>query len=253
MQEPISVYWRPHCSSCQKVKEFLNARGIAFESVNVEAAPAVLEKLRMLGIRGVPVVVRGDRFVYAQSLDDVAKFVGTAPLERTQLTTGQLVQRMDSILAAAAVLVRRIPIDSFDQHLPERRRSYRDLSHHVFRIAEAFIECIGGQELSSERTGLMHAHLAQAEPAAIADYGDDVRNQVVRWWREADPTSLPRSLPTFYGEKPFVEVLERTVWHSGHHARQLRELLIRAGIEAREDFPDALLAGLPVPTEALDG
>ena len=63
MQEPISVYWRPHCSSCQKVKEFLGSRGVAFESVNVEATPAAFEKLRLLGVRGVPVVVRGDAFV----------------------------------------------------------------------------------------------------------------------------------------------------------------------------------------------
>lgn len=252
MQEPISVYWRPQCSSCQKVKEFLGSRGVAFESVNVEASPAVLERLRALGIRGVPVVVRGDAFVYAQSLDDVAKFVGTAPPENKRLNPQQLVQRMDDILAAAVILVRRTPAASFDEYLPQRRRTYRNLSHHIFRIAEVFIECLGGQELSPERTASIDATLAQAAPSAIAQYGEAVRNEFARWWRQALPMSLPPTLPTYYGERPCAEVLERTVWHSGHHARQLRELLVRLGIDARQDFPDALLADLPVPDEALD-
>lgn len=245
MREPISVYWRPHCSSCQKVKEFLGSRGVAFESVNVEASPAVMEKLRALGIRGVPVVVRGTTFVYAQSLYDVAKFVGTAPPEGARLSAEQLVQRMDGILAAAAILMRRIPAASFDQYLPERRRTYRELSHHIFRIAEIFLECARGRELSPERLAAqMDPGLAEGPPSAIAEYGEAVRNEFARWWREVSLMPLPRSLPTYYGEKPFAEVLERSVWHSGHHARQLRELLIRLGIDARQDFPDALLADL---------
>lgn len=144
MEEMICVSWRPHCSSCQKVKEFLKSRGVAFASINVEASPAALKKLRALGARGVPVVVRGDAFVYAQSVDDVARFVGAAPPEAARLSVDQLVRRMDAILAGAAMLVRRIPIAMLDQHLPERLRTYRDLSHHIFRIAEVFIECAPG-------------------------------------------------------------------------------------------------------------
>jgi glutaredoxin/uncharacterized damage-inducible protein DinB len=253
MQEPISVYWRPHCSSCQKVKEFLSSRGVAFESVNVEASPAALEKLRALGVRGVPVVMRGVAFVYAQLLPDVAAFVGIAPPDAVGLSTEQLVQRMDAILAAAATLVRRVPAASFDQQMPERRRTYRELSHHIFRVAEVFIECTRGQELSPERIAAdMPTGFAEAAPSAIAEYGEGVRREFARWWREAAPMPA-HSLRTFYGEKPLSEVLERTVWHSGHHARQLRELLMRLGVEARQDFPDALLAGLPVPGDALDG
>jgi glutaredoxin len=40
MNPELKVYWRPGCSSCVKVKEYLAREGVAFESIDVSARPA---------------------------------------------------------------------------------------------------------------------------------------------------------------------------------------------------------------------
>ncbi|MBM3513275.1 MAG: glutaredoxin, partial [Alphaproteobacteria bacterium] len=35
----IAVYWQPGCTSCLRVRQFLNDHGVAFDSFNVLADP----------------------------------------------------------------------------------------------------------------------------------------------------------------------------------------------------------------------
>lgn len=72
----LKVYWRPGCSSCVRVKEFLSGLGLDYKSINVSAAPEAMEELRRLGVRTIPVVVRGSDYVFAQELADVSRFIG---------------------------------------------------------------------------------------------------------------------------------------------------------------------------------
>ena len=76
MAEGFKVYWQPGCSSCLRAKEFLAAHGVAYESIDVRARPDARDALARLGARSVPVVARGRRFVFAQDLDELARFVG---------------------------------------------------------------------------------------------------------------------------------------------------------------------------------
>ena len=71
----ITVYWQPGCTSCLRTKEFLTAHGIAFRSVNVRTEAGALEELDRLGVRTVPVVSRGNDYVLAQDIDELARFV----------------------------------------------------------------------------------------------------------------------------------------------------------------------------------
>lgn len=71
----ISVFWQPGCSSCVRVKEFLTRLEIPFKSVNVLSDTQGRDELRRLGARSIPIVSKGDEFVYAQSIEDVARFV----------------------------------------------------------------------------------------------------------------------------------------------------------------------------------
>jgi len=71
--QALRVYWRPGCSSCVKVKEFLAQLGVEYESINVSATPAAMDELKELGVRTVPVVARGREYVFAQALSRTAQ------------------------------------------------------------------------------------------------------------------------------------------------------------------------------------
>ncbi|HVI22141.1 MAG TPA: glutaredoxin family protein, partial [Myxococcales bacterium] len=108
MNEGLKVYWRPGCSSCVKVKEFLTKLGVEFESVNVSARPEAMEELRALGVRTVPVVSRGREFVFAQELADVSAFVGRA-VTFQRLSPEALMRKWRTVLSAAQRHAMQIP------------------------------------------------------------------------------------------------------------------------------------------------
>ena len=95
---PLKVYWRPGCSSCVKVKEFLTKLGVDYESINVSARPEAMDELRELGVRTVPVVSRGRDYVFAQELDDVSRFIGRS-VKFERLPAPVLVQKWLAIHA----------------------------------------------------------------------------------------------------------------------------------------------------------
>ncbi|TMH45927.1 MAG: glutaredoxin family protein, partial [Betaproteobacteria bacterium] len=104
----LRVYWRPGCSSCVKVKEFLTNLGVDYESINVSARPEAMEELRALGVRTVPVVARGSDYVFAQELADVSAFVGRR-VDFQRLAPAALYDKWQQVLSAAQRHVMQIP------------------------------------------------------------------------------------------------------------------------------------------------
>ena len=99
--EPLKAYWQPGCSSCLRMKEFLQRHGVVFESINVLADKDALADLARLGIRSVPIIRRGDDWANGQVLRDVARIAGIRWSGSTMLPPEALKARLDRFLAAA--------------------------------------------------------------------------------------------------------------------------------------------------------
>jgi glutaredoxin len=149
--ERVKVFWQPGCTSCLRTKEFLTRQGVDYESINVHGNSAAMEELRKLGARSVPIISRGEHFVYAQTLTDVVKFLDLQIKLREPLSPGELLQKLDLVLTAAARYVRQIPDDRLALPFRNRNRPIRVLGCHVFRIPEAFLEVVPTGPLSYER------------------------------------------------------------------------------------------------------
>ena len=251
MTEPIKVYWQPGCTSCLRTKEFLAARGVGFVSVNVAADAGARDELARLGAKSVPVVARGERFVFAQLLDTVAGFLGLDAAGGPELAPAALVERLALILETARRLASQIPEARRDDGLPGRDRTFRELAYHVFQIPEVFLACQAGAELTYEALSeLPPAHLVSL--AAIADYGAELAARVAAWWDSEPDRAGARTLATYFGSQSLHVVLERTVWHSAQHTRQLAMVLESLGIAADRPLAPEALAGLPLPQDVWD-
>ena len=249
MADGLRVYWQPGCSSCLRAKEFLASRGIAYESINVRRQPEAMEELASLGAQSVPVVARGRRFVFAQDLGDLARFVGVA-FDRAPLPPADLVQKLDLILAATQRYLGQFSSADLACGLPGRERTIRDLAYHIFVIPAAFLDAVHGARLTFdyfERTPGPDMRSA----ARVSAYGQSVRDSLAAWWRTADAGRLG-TLDTYYGIHDTERVLERTAWHAAQHARQLMALLEQRGISPDGALGDAELGGLPLPEEVYD-
>ena len=249
MADDFRVYWQPGCSSCLRAKEFLAKRGIAYESINVRARPEAMEELAGLGARSVPVVVQGRRFVFAQDLGDLARFIGVE-FDGAQLAPAELVERIDLILAATQRYLVQFPAADLEEGLPGRERNILDLGYHVFVIPAAFLDAVDGARLTFdyfERTPGPDMRSA----AQVAAYGQTVRDALASWWHGADAGRLG-TLDTYYGIHPAERVLERTAWHAAQHARQLMALLEKRGIAPDGPLSEVELDGLPLPEGVYD-
>jgi glutaredoxin len=247
MAQALKVYWRPGCSSCVRVKEFLSGLGVGYESVNVSARPEAMEELRALGVRTVPVVARGSEYVFAQELADVSRFIGKE-VEFARLPAPALVAKWLDILEAAQRHVVQLPAERLHERATEGRdRSIRDLAYHVYQVADAFLQAVedGVEDLASVYNAAPPARVQTTQH--IRDYGAAVTARVRRWWANVGDKSCSGELKTYYGVQPLHHVLERTVWHCAQHARQVLAVLERFGIAADRPLTAGDYAGLPMP------
>lgn len=248
----IKVFWQPGCSSCLRTKEFLTKQGIEFESINVHNNPAGMAELAKLGARSVPVVALGGRYTLCQSFNDVVKFLDLKTKLMDPLPPAQLVARLDRVLAAAARYTRQFTEPQLREVFRNRNRTPGGTAFHIFRVAEMGLQAAQGIELKFE--GFNDVPPTEWTGADIAGWGLQVRERVLAWWKEQeakDPT-LDFTVPTYYGQRPMHDVLERTAWHAAQHTRQVMLMLETYGTAPDGPLTAGDLAGLPVPDEVWD-
>lgn len=240
----VAVYWQPGCTSCLRVRQFLDDHGIGFDSHNVLADPAARATLDRMGIRSVPVVTKGEDFVFAQELDDVARFLNL-PLRGARLPVPDLVQRIEGLLSAATVMASRLPPAHRDTRIDGRDRTYADIAFHIGQICEAFLDAARGGELSYQYFE------RRAGAVSIVDSLGAVATSFSEWYASTRDR-LPETLTTYYGRKPLQQVLERTAWHMAQHCRQLQHILTGLRVAGGPWLSNAVLDGLPLPRDVWD-
>ena len=245
--EALRVYWRPGCSSCVKVKEFLAQLGVEYESIDVAARPEAMAELVELGVRSVPVVARGGEFTFAQALEDVSRFIGRqVKIER--LPPEVLMDKWLTVLAAAQRHVMQLPAAALEERATEgRERSVRELACHVYQVGEAFLKVVhdGLEDWTTVANAPPPAHIRNVEQ--IRAYGADVAERLAVWWDALPDQSCRQMLKMYYGTHPLHQFLERSTWHSAQHARQIIAVLERLGIAPDVPLTAADYAGLPMP------
>ncbi len=195
---------------------------------------------------------RGDEYVFAQNLGHVVKFLGLNEATGPVLSPDQLIGRLDLFLDAAIRMIPQMPDESLATEVPNRPRSYRVLGHHIFRIAETFIEVANGATLEYGRLTSTPPDVMRTT-ADIVAYGADVRQRLAEWWAAKADRSGRETVQTYYGPQMLHEYLERSTWHVGQHVRQWVMLLGMAGIEPDRPPGAPDFAGLPMPSQVWDG
>jgi glutaredoxin len=246
----IKVFWQPGCSSCLRTKEFLANQGIEFESIDVHNDPAGMEELLALGARSVPIVAQGGRFTYCQSFKDVVKFLDLKTKLMDPLPPQELVARIDIVVLAAARFIRQFREEQLRENFRDRKRTPAGLAFHVFRVAEMGIQA--AKLIPLEFEGFNDLPPDNWSADNIADWGLNIRQQVLEWWVTEKNRTLDYLVPTYYGQRTMHDVLERTAWHAAQHTRQLMLMLETYGIEPNQPLTAMDLSGLPLPDEVWD-
>ena len=80
MSIPVKIYSTPACGHCKQAKEFLEEKGIAFESVDVSQDKEALAEMKRIsgGARSVPVISIGDQVIVGFEPDQMQKALDQA-------------------------------------------------------------------------------------------------------------------------------------------------------------------------------
>ena len=211
-----------------------------------------MAELQELGARSVPVVARDGRFVFAQVIKEVVDFLDLPDDTAPELSPAALAAKLDEILETAVRLTRQMPDKRLDDLLPNRPRSWRVLMHHVFQIAVAFLDM--------EEHGRTLTYESMIEPppdgmrtsAAVANHGEAVRVRFEGWWSRTAGEDFAGRVPTYFGGTTRHEMLERTVWHTAQHVRQVASLLEQANVAPDRPLTSDDLRGLPLTDKVWD-
>jgi hypothetical protein len=209
-------------------------------------------ELQRLGARSIPVLSRGDKFVFAQNIAQVVEFLRLDEKAGPVLSPAQLVERMQRYIDAALRIIPQMPDSELTTLTPNRPRTYARLAHHMFRIPDAFVEVAGGTFFAHGLPGEVTRPEEMASTAALADYGRRVRTRVAQWWENEADKSAQATVETYYGPQKLHEVMERATWHIGQHTRQWVMLLGMHGIAADGPLAEADFADLPMPKQVWD-
>ncbi len=245
--QALRVYWRPGCSSCVRIKEFLTGLGVKYESINVSAVPEAMDELREMGVRTVPVVARGREYVFAQELADVSEFIGRK-VDFRRLPAPALMGKWLHVLAAAQRHVLQLPAARLGERAtPGRDRSIRDLAYHIYQVPDSFLQAV--ENGVKDLTSVYNAPPPKSVQSVghIRDYGSSIEKKLRNWWEAVPDKACKGTLDVYYGTQPLHHVLERCTWHSAQHARQIIAVLEQSGIRVDGPLGEKDYAGLPMP------
>jgi hypothetical protein len=253
---PLKVFALPGCSACLRTKEFLRKHGVPFIAVDPQQDREAFEQLAAIGVKRIPIAARGKHWADGQVLKDLAWIAGIELDAPKQLPPEELARRGRRVMTVARALAARIPAHELDVQLPERPRSYKQLAVHIFQIYEMFLE------LAEEGKRFEYIDYFRDVPpdihttADIVHFGGRMLARFEAWWGRAGvATDFKAKADVYYGDQTLQTVhdfMERTVWHSTHHTRQLQAVIAKLGLPLDERLTQADLAGLPLPEETYD-
>ena len=163
-----------------------------------------------------------------------------------ELSPEELTLRFEDILETAIRLVRQMPDDQLENELPNRPRSWRVVIHHVFQIPNTFMDMEeSGNELSYESL-TVPPPLELENISDLVAFGLEVKVRFAEWWEVSKKKNFSNEVPTYFGGTTRHEMLERTVWHTAQHVRQIASLLEQAGVVSDRPLNPYQLRGLPL-------
>lgn len=242
----IKVYGQPGCSSCLRLKEFVEQSGRPFEYVNVPDDAEIRQVFKAKGIHP-PAVSVGDDYIAGHNLDEVAAFLNVPYEVNEILPPDELKRRFNLINDSLVGSLRQMQAtpSTWTFCLPNRSRDMLNCGAHASRVART----VPGVYYTDVHDLKLYEEGGNPETADdVVGYAIETRRRIDQWWEDDGQfDSFERVVKTYSGHHTLLEVWEREVWHTAQHTRQIQYALELQGIEPEGALTADVLEGLPIP------
>jgi glutaredoxin len=280
LRPEVVFYWTPGCANCTRLKGYLTARGVSYRAVNVHADPAAVEAMAGAGLRALPALRVGDRWIAGEEAEVDAALGLTVTSQPPPVPPRALVERCARMLDLASDLAGQLPAANFDDPTPTMagfvaasrflsngapfvpHGTSKALIHHIAQHGEKtwrlLLASDGLHELGFAIDGSGDYNVfGEPEPdtpmyrvaAKMRLTASDLRAWL-RSDREGD--GLSRVLQTHRGPRTMLQYLKIQTIGLLQHTRQFVDLLEGLGIQPRGGVLDQDLEGLNMPAGLWD-
>jgi hypothetical protein len=263
---PLELYWKPGCTSCQRMKEFVAKTGHPYVAYNIDVEPERGFGLDGPGLRDprvpdphdptrgmlmLPLAARGGRIVSGLDLAAISELIGFDYQPHTPLPPAELLRRYRIVVEALCRYMAQMTDEGLAYELPGRRRP---LLHFATQSASVGRSFLAAYDDHVHDKAYYRPHPAQIQTSAdVIARAHETLRLVDEWWeRDGFDDPLDAVIETYWGHRTLHEVWEREVWHTAQHVRQVAYVLEQLGIEPDGPLTPEDLAGLPIPEGIYD-
>jgi hypothetical protein len=231
------------------MKEFVEKTGLPYTAINVDEDAAGAAKLKDKGMR-VPAMCIGDECVNGVHLETVAKVLGVPYEPPVMLEPAALVEKYRVVTDALCRYIAQVTPEAASFKLPKRDRDLIQVAGHAGMVMRYFL---GKYEDEAYDRFFDDLEPGLRDPAELIEYVRETRARFETWWEQDgsfDP--LDTVITVYWGPRTLHEALEREVWHTAQHTRQVMLMLESVGITPDTPLTADDLAGLPLPDRVFD-
>jgi uncharacterized damage-inducible protein DinB len=191
----------------------------------------------------------GSRAIVGFNVRELAEAFGLAPPGGERASAPDLLAKYRRVFAGAQRAVLQIPDERLDWVSPERARTLRQLTWHLFERPDLCLQAFRTGRYTNEMVRQYEQlALAYRTSRAIAAYGDEVLVRLTQVLT-GTPQALAHEVDTYFGPATVGHLLELALGHAVHHLRQLYHYFTLLEIAPDRPLGDADFAGIAVPTE----
>ncbi len=244
LTEVVRAYWMPGCSSCLRMKEFIAGSGRDWVAINADEDEQAQAELTAQGMV-LPAARVGDEWANGVDLAAVAKLIDVPYEPPVIMPAQELADRYNLNLDVARSIIGQMSDELLAATLPNRKRPMLDVGSQVASVMRSFLAAYADDKHDASYYRKPEWVLTWAD---VISRLDETRQLFNTWWEEDgidDP--LDRVTESYWGFPTLLEVLEREVWHTTQHIRQLEYVLKESGVTPERPLTAANLDGLPLP------
>ena len=207
-----------------------------------------MAELAALGVKSLPVSVRGDKFVVGYNVQELCEVFGIETKGSGPLHPDKMMERYRLVFGALRRAVNQLSPEQLDWISPGRPRSMRQLLWHSFERPVLGIEAYESGQYT-EQMVRRYEELAQnyRTTSDICAYGDKIEEELAEFLKHGD--RLAKKVESYMGPITVHELIELALGHAIQHLRHAYHYFPMMGVEPDRPLDPKAYADVPVPED----
>lgn len=256
-----------------RVKSYLTTRGVEFDALDVTSNKAAADELAANGIKLLPVVSKGKRYVHGGDLKQVDELVGLK-VDNSRFSGEEIVSRTIRVVEAWARYTKQLPLAHYDDPTPGMEGmttfvvagkiarlsdgtpfiphgSSMGIARHIYHHLATFQLMTAEPNSPIFQNLIDYAEYKEPLPSQSADEliaeAEMMLDKIRGWWDETKGRTLDDPVQAYNGPQTVYSMLVFDLYSLTAHTRQLMTRIQELGIEPNGPIGEAEYSGLKLP------